>query len=105
MNLASRQLYWTNFLKDFGEQNRGRVSRLGVFEGENDYWLENGLPFTGIDVDTRRQMPTVEVMLAGFTHTVKNVRNVKVHLSLEGDEDGVDIADTEGRVTILRFEK
>lgn len=105
MNVATRQVYWTNFLKEYSEQNKGRVSRLGVFEGENDYWLENGLPFTGIDVDTLDKLPTVEIMLVGFTHTVKDVRNLKVHLSLEGDEDGLDVVDADGVATILRFEK
>lgn len=105
MSAATKQVYWTNFLKVYGEQNKGRSTRLGVFEGENDYWLENGLPFTGIDVDARNEMPTIEIMLGEFTRTVKDVRQMKAHFSLDGDEDGLDIIDAEGKTTILRFEK
>ena len=82
--------------------------RLGVFEDQsdvfNDYWLAADLPFTGIDADTRGEMPTIEIMLGDFTHTVKGARKLKIHLSLEGDEDGIDVLDGEGKTTILRFE-
>jgi hypothetical protein len=48
MNAATGQHNWTYFLKFYNEQNKGRATRLGVFENENDYWLENGLPLVGI---------------------------------------------------------
>lgn len=105
MNMVKRELYWSKFLKDFSEQNGNRPSRLGVFEDGNDYWIEDGLPFTGIDMDTHSERPTIEIMLKDFTHTVKNVRNLKMYLSLDGDDDGLDITDVEDKTTILRFEK
>jgi hypothetical protein len=103
MNAATKQHNWTKFLKFYNEQNKGRQTRLGVFEGENDYWLENGLPFNGIDIDARGEMPSVEIMLENFTHTVKNARELNAHFSFEGGGDGLDIIDTEGKTTILRF--
>ena len=108
MNAATKQHDWTKFLEFYSERNKGRPTRLGVFEHQsdifNDYWLEAGLPLTGIDVDTRDRTPTIEIMLGDFTHTIKGARNLKIQFSLEGDEDGIDISDAEGKTTILRFE-
>ena len=109
MNAATKKHDWSDFLKFYSEQNEGRPTRLGVFEYQsdifNDYWLEAGLPFTGIDIDAREQMPAIEIMLGDYTHAVKNVKQLKIHFSFEGDEDGIDILDAEGKTTILRFEK
>ena len=104
MNAATKQQdYWKSLLGFYSKQNEGRLTRLGVFEGETDYWLENGLPFTGIDMDVRGGIPVIQIMLGEFTHTVKNVRILKVYLTLEGDEDGIDVTDAEGKTAILRF--
>jgi hypothetical protein len=109
MNAAKKQHEWTAFFKFYSEQNGGRPTRLGVFEKQsdiyNDYWLEAGLPFSGIDVDTQAETPTVEIMLGDLTHTVNSARTLKIHFSLNGDEDGIDILDVEGKTTILRFEE
>lgn len=104
MNTTAKQHIWTNFLTFYGEQNAGRLTRLGVFEGENDYWLENGLPLTGLDIDTRADAPTIEIMMEDFTHTIKNARTLAMHFSLDGSGDGLDITDAESKTTILRFE-
>lgn len=108
MNGATKQNNWANFLNFYGEQNKGRLTRLGVFENPdgvvNDYWLEAGSPLTGIDTDTRGETPTVEIMLGDLTHTVKGAKSLKIHFSFEGDGDGLDITDMEGKTTILRFE-
>lgn len=70
MEAATKKSNWTEFLTLFSEQNQMRPTRLGVFEGEpgamRDYWLEDGLPLTGIDVDTHAEgAPTIEIMLGG----------------------------------------
>lgn len=103
MNAVEKQHIWTNFLTFYGEQNAARTTRLGVFEDENDYWLENGLPLAGLDIDTRGDAPTVEIMLENFTHIVKNAKKLTMHFSLDGSDDGLDITDAEGKTTILRF--
>ena len=105
MNAVTKQYGWTNFLKYYGEQTNGRPTRLGVFENGNDSWIEDGLPLAGIDVDAHGEMPTVEIMLGDdFTHTIKDARNIKLNFSFDGNGDGLDITDADGKTTILRFE-
>ncbi len=105
MDATTKQHSWTSFLKYYGEQNNNRPTRLGVFENGNDFWIEDGLPLHGVDVDAHGEMPTVEIMLGDeFTHTIKNARNVKITFSLDETNDGLDITDAEGKTTILRFE-
>ena len=103
MNTAAKQHIWENFLAFYGEQNAGRPTRGGVFERETDYWLENGLPLIGLDIDPRGTLPTVEIMMENFTHTIKNARKLSMHFSLDGEDDGLDIIDSAGATTILRF--
>ncbi len=103
MNKTVKQHVWTNFLSFYGEQNVGRLTRLGIFRGETDYWIENGVPLVGLDIDTHGDSPTIEIMLENFTHTVKDARKLNLHFSLDGSEDGFDITDAEGKTTILRF--
>jgi len=108
MNATTKKNIWTDFLKFYSEQNKDRLTRLGVFEYQSDvlidYWLEAGLPFTGIDLDTHGEMPTIEIMLNEFVHPVKDVKKLKIHFDLNGNEEGLDILDASGRTTILRFE-
>lgn len=105
---AQKQHEWTKFLKFFTEQNAGRPTRLAIFERNgdavNDYWLENGLPLTGIDVDTKDELPSVQIIVDSFTHEVKDAVNLIFRFSVKGDEDGIDITNAVGQTTILRFE-
>ena len=117
MKTTKTQHNWAAFIKLFSEQNLARPTRIGVFEGEPgnmiDYWLEDGLPLTGIDLDPRGDAaPTIEIMLGNrektetcaFTHKIANARFVKIVLSASGESDGLEIEDDQGAVTILRFE-
>lgn len=117
MKAATKQTNWTEFLKLFSEQNRLRPTRLGVFEGEpgemRDYWLEDGLPLAGIDVDTHAEGAwAIEIMLGNnenagsqaMTHVIRGARSAKIILSPDGDGDGLEILDAEGKTTFLRFE-
>jgi hypothetical protein len=105
MNEATKQNPLTEFLKFYTEQNKGRSTRLGVFENGNDFWLEDGLPLAGVDTDTHGESPTIEIMLGNdFTHTVKGAKSIKIHFNFDENSDGLDITDTEGKTTILRFE-
>lgn len=104
MTEAKLQHEWTPLFKFVTEQYHGRPTRLGIFDGGNDYWLESGLPFSGIDVDTHAGHQTVELILGDFTHVIHRVKNVKFILSHSGEEDGFDIEDLDGKTTVLRFE-
>jgi hypothetical protein len=105
MKAATKQHDWASFLNFYAEQNAGRATRLGVFENGNDFWIEDGLPLAGIAVETRGEMPTVEIMLGDeLTHAINNARNFKITFSADGINDGLDITDAEGKTTVLRFE-
>lgn len=118
MNATTKQHDWTKFLKLFCEQNNNRRTRLGVFEktadgGTTDYWVEEGLPLRGIDVDAHGEdKPTIEIMLGDaaengsphLTHTVNDARTVKIVLSAGAEADGLEIEDSTGKTTVLRFE-
>ena len=93
-----------------------RPTRLAVFAGEpgsmEDYWIEDGLPLAGIDLDEHDEdSPHVEIMLGDasapdsrhMTHIVTGVRRVKLELGAGGN-DGLDLEDANGEVTLLRFE-
>lgn len=109
MTAVNRKHEWTDFLKFYNEQNKERRTRLGVFDTNSDvvtdYWLEDGLPFEGIDIDTRDEMPTIEIVLKDFVHEVRDARKLTAHFSFDKSEDGLDITDSKGNTTILRFEQ
>lgn len=117
MNKIELQHNWSAFLKTFSQQHKTRATRIGVFEGEpaalTDYWLEDGLPLEGIDIDAHGdKYPTIEIMLGNaqqpgsrtFTHTITKTRFIKIILSAGGESDGLEIEDESGAITILRFE-
>lgn len=117
MNKTEIQHNWTDFLKLFSRQNHKRPTRIAVFEGEpgsmSDYWIEDGLPLNGIDIDAHgKNAPSVEIMLGTeeksnlrhLTHNIVKVRFIKIILSASGETDGLDIEDELGVTTILRFE-
>lgn len=109
MKAAQRQHEWAKYLNFFSEQNTGRPTRLGVFElnGDvvTDYWLENGLPLVGIDIDGRAERPSVQITVGTFTHEINDAVKLLFHFCLDGEEDGMDVSGADGRTTILRFEK
>jgi hypothetical protein len=108
MKAAKTQHEWMKFLTFFGEQHSGRPTRIGVFERNgdavNDYWLENGLPLVGIDIDTKKELPAVQITVGSFTHEVNDAVKLLFHFTRSGDEDGLDISTASGQTTILRFE-
>ena len=105
MNAAAKQLYWSNFLKFFSQQNTGRITHVGVFENGNDYWIESGLPLVGADIDTKDERPTVQLMLGDLTRSIEDVKAIEFKFTESGEEDGLDVTSANGRTTILRFEK
>ena len=108
MNMESKLPEWSRQVSLFSEQNYGRPTRLGVFEplnyGVNDYWLEDGLPLDAVHVDTRNGTSDVSITVGGFTHSVNGAKQIDLHYTVDGTNDGIDVVDSEGRTSILRFE-
>lgn len=117
MKTQTMQHNWKAFIDLFSSRNNSRQTRLGVLTGPpesmEDYWLEDGLPLAGVDADVHGEaLPSVEIMLGDMqnaesrrlTHVVSNARNLKIILSAQGDADGLDVEDSDGRITMLRFE-
>jgi hypothetical protein len=81
---------------------------LGVFEpseaGVNDFWLENGLPFRGVSFEEREGKVSAEILLEGFTHYVENAGRVELIYGTNDTDDGLNVVDTDGRTSVLRFE-
>jgi hypothetical protein len=114
MNIEPK--FWQAQLAEFGERNNLRPTRLEVLgsakEIESDFWLEDGLLLTGIELDPDGDHgPKVEIMLEApaeipqnhMTHTVDGVRRIEMHITSGVDEE-LEIEDSEGTMTILRFE-
>lgn len=100
--------YWKDFLHFFNNAYAGRKTRLGVFENPadvvTDYWIESGLPFSSIDMESRNGKIELQIRVGSMCHTVSDVKQLSMYLSRFSDEDGIDISNSDGRVTVLRFE-
>jgi hypothetical protein len=109
-------LSWQSDLAAFGKRNKMRPTRLEVLgpagDVEADFWLENGLLFTGIDLDTDEERGTgIEIMLQAasassknhMTHTVAGVKRLVLETT-DGHDGGLEIEDETGSVTIMHFE-
>ena len=108
MKATKKQHEWAKFLMFFSEQNSGRPTRLGLLgrSGDvvNDCWIENGRSLVGIDIDTKKELPSIQITVGDLTHEVNDTVKLQFHFSLAGDEDGIDISCANGETTILRFE-
>jgi len=109
MNSAKTQHCWESFLKFYSEQNKGRKTRLGVFEREGDvvtdYWIEDGFQQVGLVMVLDGELPSAEFLLEGYSHSITGVRSLNGDYGHKAEDDGLDIADAHGKTTILRFEK
>lgn len=104
MQSAASKFNWKSMLLFFAKENLGRMTRLGIFEGADDFWIESGLPLTAIVVNERGELPSVELVLGDYTHAVNDAMEARIVLSHSGEEDGLNITDSKGRTTLLRFE-
>lgn len=99
---------WTEFLSPFVTHNLMRPTRLGVFKPDagslTDYWIENGLPFRGLDIEYRKNEVTALIHLDNLAHEINNVANIAIRLCVHGDDEGIDVTERDGTVTVLRFE-
>lgn len=101
-------------LTAFGARNNLRPTRLEVLgptkEVESDFWLEDGLLLSGIDLEVDgKSGPYVQIMLQSqaknhMTHSIAAVKRVELETS-EGIDESLEIEDALGTVTIIRFEE
>ena len=108
MNPAQKQRNWNARVAAFNLENGGRPTRIGVFEPSNgsvnDYWLENGFPLRGVTFEEHNGRLSAEISLEGFTHFVENTDRVELIYGSSGLDDGMNMIDSEGRTSSLRFE-
>lgn len=107
---------WDIFIEEFNKQNRMRLTRLGEIKATemlHEYWIEDDLPLAGVDLNTEGEdAPLIDIMLGGaeedvgrrMTHTVRRARKLRIQLTINRQEEGLEIEDAEGVTTILRFE-
>lgn len=106
---------WEIFLRDFGERNRHRPTHLEVIgqkRGEADYRLEDGLPLSGVVLESEGEgSPRVEIMLDGetakdsrhMTHIVRGVTRVARDLRADGFCEMLEIEGEDNEVILLRL--
>ena len=97
----------------FGARNNLRPTRLEVLgqakDAESDFWLEDGLLLSGIDLDLDGKYgPYIEIMLQSqaqnhMTHSIAAVKRVELETN-QGIDESLEIEDAAGAVTIMRFE-
>ena len=107
---------WLADLAAFSKRNNMRPTRLQVLgparDVESDFWLEDGLRLTGVDLSTDGERDTcVEIMLQApsnssknhMTHTVAGVKRLELETT-DGRDAALEIEDGKGSVTIMHFE-
>jgi hypothetical protein len=108
METEKRIVEWKEFLSFFSKQNTGRATRLGIFSSQNgiviDNWIEDGMPLKEIDIESSRDGNTLHINVGSLEHEVDTPLKLQLHMSLSGEEDGIDVLGADGRTTILRFE-
>jgi hypothetical protein len=107
MNEIIDKTDWADFLKNYSARNKGRPTRLGVFEQTddimNDYWIEDGLPLVAVDSYPDNGDTNVEILFDKYTHAIDGAAKL-VSIVGEGNDQGLDISDAEGKTTVMRFE-
>lgn len=111
------EMNWSKYMRVFSELNRGRPTRLAVFEGApgsmSDLWLEDGLNFLSVEIaSVKPSRVDVEIMLdqgpeAGASHmchSVNDARVFRIVLGVDEEADSLEIENANGETTVLRFE-
>jgi hypothetical protein len=104
---------WVAYFKEFSERNAARPTQLETFGELGAQEEEHGLPLAGVGVEMDgADSPRVEIMLGGLsatderhlTHTVMRVRRIMSKLGADGREEALELEDSDGTQTLLRFE-
>ena len=61
---------WDEFLRFYNQKNKDRKTRVGVFEGGDDFWIKSDLPLSGIDIDPQPNGIGVSIILGPYPHVI-----------------------------------
>lgn len=103
---------WPAFFKEFDDNNCQRPTRLEVLDDSGTQPEEHGLPFAGLDLDTRgASAPYIEIFFEGegadkrrVSHTIPRARQVRVKVGKDGRDEVLAIESEENTKTLLHFE-
>ena len=104
---------WSEYFQEFSEKNSHRNTRLEIFDENGVQEAEHGLPFAGIDLDTKdASSPSVEIWLEGegsdtrhLEHRIPHVRQVMIKIGADNSDEVLDIESELTTRTLLHFEK
>lgn len=103
---------WINYLNEFTRRNSTRPTRLEVF-GENGAQVqERGLLFAGVSLERGNGAPSIAMMFSArngdtpphLTHLIENVQEITPKRGLDGRDEALEIVDSQGEKSLLRFE-
>ena len=108
---------WVAYFKEFSRRNAARPTQLETFGELGAQEEEHSLPFAGMSVEMNgADAPRVEIMFGGLaaaeeeedtphlTHTVSRVSRIMRKLGVDGREEALELEDSDGTQTLLRFE-
>lgn len=103
---------WHEFCKEFNKRNFHRCTRLQTLDGTGSRLEEEGLPFEGIDLDTRDDAsPCIEIMLGDekvfgerhLCHNVGYVRQITAKVGQDGQDQVLEIEAIDNVRTLIHF--
>lgn len=103
---------WINYFNEFTRRNNSRPTRLEVFGENGAQEEEHGLPFAGISLERGNVTPSIAIMFGAsngdtarhLTHVIENVQEITPKRGLDGSDEALEIVDSQGEKSLLRFE-
>ncbi len=104
---------WTTFFDEFSKRNHSRPTRIEVFGEMGAQEAERHLPLNGVSVDENgSSAPRIEILLGGdspgdmqhLTHVVTRASSVFLKAGADGNDEALEVVDSDGAKTLLRFE-
>ncbi|MDX6528995.1 MAG: hypothetical protein QOH41_1285 [Blastocatellia bacterium] len=103
---------WISYLIEFSKRNNSRPTRLEVFGENGAQEEEHGLPFAGISLERGNGTPSIAIMFSArngdtpshLTHIIENVQEITPKRGLDGGDEALEIVDSQGEISLLRFE-
>ncbi|MGD9563545.1 MAG: hypothetical protein AB7F88_16120 [Pyrinomonadaceae bacterium] len=96
---------WDAFLSEFSDRNAGRRARFEAFTEDGVAEEDEEGSFQSVSIDAH--VITVDRVTANgepIEDTVEDVRGIAVQLDSDESENTLELADSNGDVTVLHFE-